>query len=279
MASSPTVLSEIDAFTEGRRGRLRPWKWLVIPAVLVGVVLLFAPTVVGSAPWAPILHWNCQRGSMVDSRTYYAPGVFANSPYRGYVWANSSSSHLEYTASNGQAGGTLVPLVFALFHAHNVTNGGPGPNHRCGVRYLTSSSPFVPPVIGSVPFTTQAAGSTTDVGETAPAMVPGGTYAVVAFAPAFRAANLAAISTCQTGPASVTVTAPKFVVDATFWVNGRALSLPVTVNEQLRLHYWFPAGTGIWTAQNLASGAGAFGGGWAFAYASCPTPTALQRAR
>jgi hypothetical protein len=279
MAGSPTVLSEIDAFTEGRRGRMRPWKWLIVPAALFGVVLLFVPTVVGSVPWAPILHWNCQRGSMVDARTFETPGVFANSPYHGVAWANSSASRLGYVGSDGAAGGTFVPLLYQLFRAHNVTSGGPGPNHRCGARYLAGTSPFVENANGAVPFSTLPLGSVTDVGETAPAAVPSAAYPVVDFTPAYGRPNLPSISTCRSGPVSVTVAAPKFVVEATFYVNGQPVSMPVAINEQLRIHYWFPAGAGIWNAENLASGAGVFAGGWAFAFASCPAPTTLGRVR
>ncbi len=279
MAGSPTVLSEIDAFTEGRRGRMRPWKWLVVPAALLGVLVLFVPTVVGSVPWAPVLHWNCTRGAMVDSRTYYAPGVFANSPYRGFVWANSSTTHLSYAGEDGAAGGVFVPLLFQLFHARNVTADGPGANHRCGARYLAGTSSFTGNAAATVPFTTLVAGTPTDVGETAPAIVPGSSYPVVAFDPAFRDADLPPIATCQTGAASVTVSAPRFVVEATFYVDDRAVTVPVPVDEQLHLHYWFPPGTGTWNVQSLANGPAGFAAGWAFTYANCPAPTAQYRLR
>lgn len=279
MAGPPTVLSEIDAFTEGRRGRLRPWRWIVLPVALAGAVMLFVPTVVATVPWAPILHWNCQRGPLVDARTYFAPGVVVNSPYHGYAWGNSSSPRLAYAATNGQAGGTFAPFQFQLYRMHNVTSGGPGPNHRCGVRYLATAVGLAADQATTVTFTTLSDGTTSDVGETAPAPIASLPDPLVGFAAAYKGSNSPAIDTCgSSAPTSVTTLSTRIFVAATFYVNGHPLTLPVVLQNIQRIHYLFPANGGIWSTDNLGAGPGATGGGLAFIYSGCPAANPLGRA-
>ncbi len=278
MAGSPTVRIEIDAFTEGRRGRLRPWKWLVVPTLVGAAILLMVPTVLGAAPWAPILHWGCERAMLEDERSIFVPEVLGNSPFGGWAWANSSTSGGHWAGSDGAAGGSLLLLNVELYRMHNVTLGGPGSNHRCNARYAAIPLAPSPAALGSTqPFETLPGGSRTDAAEPGAPLPAPASYEAATFHNGLQAPNLPPISTCGRGSASLTVSSVRITVDATFQVQGHAVEVAVVLLFSEHFHYVFPADFGVWSLQNLAAGFGAPGGGYAFSYAGCATSPAAGR--
>jgi hypothetical protein len=272
MAQSPTVREEIAAFTVRRAHRRL--RWLVVPVVAAAAALLFVPTVVAS-PWAPVIHWGCQRGGLVGSGEYEVPLVVANSPYGGMVWANGTGlTPTTVTASNGAAVGGFVAYHLELFRTRNLSLPGPGVNHVCLARFQLVLQGVAPAPVALVALL--APGSVSDRGE--PGSVPvssGLPYPSLGFVSGYTSATGGSLTTCgSSSPRSLSVASIHLAVSVTLSVYGRPVTVTASIVDPATFHYWFPANFGTWSVDQLSGALGTPGGGDAFAFVPCGTPPA-----
>jgi hypothetical protein len=77
------------------------------------------------------------------------------------------------------------------------------------------------------------------------------------------------VNTCHTGPATLTVSSNRLTVFVDFVLGNHVQTVPITLPVSESFHYWFPAGYGAWSVDDLRNGAAGFGPGDAFEFVPC----------
>ncbi|MCI4340541.1 MAG: hypothetical protein L3J73_04670, partial [Thermoplasmata archaeon] len=226
--------------------------------------------------WSPVVHWQCVPGDRLLVQEFYAPGVVANSPYGGRVWANgtfpwnpSSISGAGGNESNGGSFADFSSANFSIFPAVNQTAWGPGPNGRCTTPYLVQVAQT--PSIALQLLSLLPEGTLSD--SNAPIQLPPQftiTAPSVVFGDRFLGPNVDYIDTCGLSiPADRTVSVPSITVGLPVSLPTGAATVPATLPVTSTYHYWFPANFGVWIIDDLSANGYLPGSGWAFEYHHC----------
>jgi hypothetical protein len=265
-------------------------------AIAVGVVAvaiavgLAAPTFVGS--WAPLAHWTCQDQALVAHETdRWIPTVLVNSPYLGSASGNGSMDwafpgawngpppppgHMlrigwGTSAKNGTAATALFTANASLYQLGNVTQWGPGANVRCAQPFAIAFQS--PTTYAATTSRIHTQSNLSDLGEADNVSAydsPSNVSRLAFINNSFSFSNSENISTCG-GPVLTRPFQSSFLtIDVPFTVAGRTIALPYVLPFTESFNYTFPANGGVWQVDNLATGPGAPGGGWAFSYLPCP---------
>ncbi len=263
--------AETARFARRRRRRA------VVPiAAAIGVGLLLVLPLVLNLGWAPVAHWVCLPGPRLLSETFYSPGVVANSPYGGQVWANGTfpwnPTQITGAGGNESNGGSFADLStanFSIYPARNDTTWGPGPNGRCTTPYLVDvarSFSVEVKLLALLPEgTTNDANAPVDV-----APWDANDSSSVIFGDRFLASNTDAIDTClSSSPVERSISASTITVGLPVRLPDGGATVPVTLPVTTTLHYWFPAHFGIWLLDDLSANGYLPGAGLAFEFHNC----------
>ena len=265
--------AEPELSAVGGHRRRRAWIPLAAGA---GVGLLLLLPLVLNLGWAPVAHWTCVPGGQLATQAFYSPGVVANSPFGGRVWANGTFPWnpvaIAGAGGNESNGGSFADLSsgnFSVFPAVNETAWGPGPNARCTTPYLievTQTPSIEVQLLGLLPEGTISDGN-------APIQLPAGTstqWPSVVFGDRFLGPNVDYIDTCNlSAPVERTVSVDSLTVGLPLVLPDGAATVPVTLSVSSTFHYWFPAHYGLWLIDDLSQNGYLPGAGWAFEFHHC----------
>lgn len=240
------------------------------------VALLLPPVVAG---WGPIYHFGCVLGTTPSEQTYaWIPGLMANSPFGGVVWANGTvppgplsprglGTGFEVETMNGRATWSGFRAEINVTKQSNETLIGPGSNKRCSEPYFVSIHYWGGIDLG---FVLLGAGNESDANEPSTLGVwsdPGDIN--VSIDNGYSIQNAGNISTCGLSNSSTFSVSSHFDVAIPVDLARGAFSVVYSLPFVEQFHYIFPADFGVWQIDNLSAPGGP-GGGWAFSYSACP---------
>ena len=271
------------------RTEMKIWNHRRQRTALIGTIAAIVVVVISGmtfiAPWAPMAHITCGRGTQISQETTWVPVSLLNAPYGGRASVNSTLPRDMFgnpqapnivgqsDLLNGSIWGTFFKVNLTVYSTGNLTVWGPGSNNRCpqpfqvvvgssgdsfqGALFLWPGAPLFGP------------NSTSDIDE--PEMLnfsaaPGDSSTI--FWNGFYSANSFSVSTCGAGAAISLVHSNFLDVGVPVRWDGQQFIVTVTLPVVQDFTYRFPANFGTWQVDNLSAPGGP-GGGWAFAYSPC----------
>ena len=289
MTSSPEVGPKSEP---PLRLRSRRRKGIALCGVIAAVVVVIVSSLTFVAPWAPLAHFSCQRGSQASTTTAWVPLSLLNTPYGGRAFvnatlpqgmfggsANSNSNPPNLVGgheSNGTVWGSFWKMSLAIYTAVNTTLWGPGSTSRCTQQFELGAVSVAPAqgFLGALFLWPGAPlfgpNSSSNINE--PEMVNfSAAYgdSSTIFWNGFHSANSQNVSTCGRGAQTASGRSNFLTTGVPFRLNGRPFTFSITLPITQNFSYWFPPNFGTWQVDNLSAPGGP-GGGWAFSYSPCP---------
>lgn len=258
-----------------RRARIRGWL-TGLAGVGIGVAVTLGAFSLGSPSLGS--HYACEPAALVASQWNWTPYLLVNSPYGG--WGNGTASTDQGGASsrnfNGQSAEAIDLEQWNLTLVQRVLVPGWGVSATScptlSVNYNNTSFPSNAPFSGCGCLLLPN-GTTTDRNETNQPTY--GLYTAVKWNNSFTSPTGGTVTTCGTGPETVSFQSREPVFEVTFQTPYG----PKTFSESVSIftsaltetfHYWFPPNFGSWAVDNLSLPGGP-GGGWAFDFLGpCP---------
>ena len=270
--------------------RHRRRRWTVLSGVTAVAVVVVISGLTFFAPWAPLAHISCQRGSQVSETTAWVPLSLLNTPYGGRAFVNATLPQAMFGGSansnpptavggyefNGTVWGSFWKMNLTIYSVGNTTVWGPGATAPCTQQFQLGAVSVAP---------AQGFQGALFLGPGAPLFGPNSSSninepEVVNFSAAyggsstifwngFHLANSQNVSTCGRGAQTAIERSGFLTTGVPFRLNGRQFTFSMTLPITQSFSYWFPPNFGTWQVDNL-SALGGPGGGWAFSYAPCP---------